>query len=132
MFVINEQDRIEYVACEPRKVEEEMKVLLGQIKKLLNEDLSDLEVFFYAAQIHLVFVKIHPFQDGNGRMARLLEKWFLLEKLGQDAVAVELEKNYFIHRKDYYDNLRRLGLKYEALDFSKALPFLLMTINSLK
>lgn len=132
MFVINEQDRIEYVACEPRKVEEEMKVLLGQIKKLLNEDLSDLEVFFYAAQIHLVFVKIHPFQDGNGRMARLLEKWFLLEKLGQDAVAVELEKNYFIHRKDYYDNLRRLGLEYEALDFSKALPFLLMTINSLK
>lgn len=132
MFVINEQDRIEYVACEPGKVKEELSVLFDRIKELLATDLPDLEVFFYAAQLHLVFVKIHPFQDGNGRMARLLEKWFLLEKLGQDAVAVELEKNYFIYRKSYYDNLRKLGLEYDNLDYSKALPFLLLSINSLK
>jgi len=39
------------------------------------EVLTDSELFF-AALIHLVFVKIHPFDDGNGRAARLLEKWF--------------------------------------------------------
>ncbi|WP_220392957.1 Fic family protein [Chitinophaga lutea] len=33
--------------------------------------------------IHLVFVKIHPRADGNGRSARLLEKWFLAVKLGK-------------------------------------------------
>lgn len=132
MFVINEQDRIEYVACEPGKVGGDLNLLFDRIGELLAADLPPLEVFFYAAQIHLVFVKIHPFQDGNGRMARLLEKWFLLEKLGQDAVSVESEKNYYVHRSDYYHNLRRLGLEYQNLDYTKALPFLLMTINSLK
>ena len=62
-------------------------------------------------------------QDGNGRTARLLEKWFLLEKLGQDAVSVELEKNYYVNRKAYYDNIRRIGLEYQTLDYSKALDF---------
>lgn len=132
MFVINEQDRIEYVACEPGKIGGELDLLFDRIGELLAADLPPLKVFFYAAQIHLVFVKIHPFQDGNGRMARLLEKWFLLEKLGQDAVSVESEKNYYVHRSDYYHNLRRLGLEYQTLDYTKALPFLLMTINSLK
>jgi len=70
-------------------------------------------------------------QDGNGRTARLIEKWFLLEKIGKQAASIELEKNYYRRRKEYYDNIRRLGLDYETLDYSKGLDFLLMTIGSL-
>lgn len=132
MFVLNEQDRIEYVACEPFQVRAELKTFFEDVNRLLLQDLTVLETFFYAAQIHLVFVKIHPMQDGNGRTARLLEKWFLLEKLGQDAVAIELEKNYYINRKAYYDNIRQLGLEYQTLDYGKALEFLLMTVGSLR
>ncbi|MGB1207414.1 MAG: Fic family protein [Chitinophagales bacterium] len=131
MFVINGKNRIEYIACEPYKVKEELEVLFAKISELLNADLSVLESFFYAAQIHLVFVKIHPMQDGNGRTARLLEKWFLLQKLGQDAVSIELEKNYYVNRAAYYQNIRKIGLEYQTLDYSKALDFLLMTVNSL-
>lgn len=50
------------------------------------------EIFYYAAFVHLVFIKIHPSQDGNGRTARLLEKWFLIEKMGEKATAVQLKK----------------------------------------
>ncbi|MEZ5056274.1 MAG: Fic family protein [Saprospiraceae bacterium] len=132
MFVLNEEDRIEYVACEPTKVGRELNSLFDQIEDLFQKELSTLEAFFYASQIHLIFVKIHPMQDGNGRTARLLEKWFLLEKIGKDAVSVDLEKNYFVNRKDYYNNIKKLGLEYENLDYSKALDFLLMTINTLK
>src|SRR5690554_1879511 len=88
---------------------------------------------------HLVFVKIHPFQDGNGRTARLLEKWFLMEKIGQKATAVQLEKNYYKHLEDYYKhledyyaNIRKLGLEYEVLDYRKSLDFLLMTVNGME
>ncbi|KAA3638687.1 MAG: hypothetical protein DWQ02_04795, partial [Bacteroidetes bacterium] len=107
-------------------------VFFEKVEVLLNSKLSVTEAFFYAAQVHLVFVKIHPLQDGNGRTARLLEKWFLLEKLGQEAVSVELEKNYYINRKAYYDNIRKLGLEYPSLDWTKALDFLKMTIMSLQ
>jgi len=56
----------------------------------------------------------------------------LKEKLGNNAFYFELEKNYFLNRSVYYKNIRILGLEYENIDYSKALDFLLMTINSLK
>ena len=132
MFVLNEDDRIEYVACEPRKVKEEWKKLFSDVKKLRKAKLTTIESFYYAAYIHLVFLKIHPLQDGNGRTARLIEKWFLREKLGDKAIAIELEKNYYKNKPKYYDNIREIGLDYEGLEYNKALNFLLMTISSLK
>ncbi|MBC7418504.1 MAG: Fic family protein [Pedobacter sp.] len=39
------------------------------------------EVFYCSSLIHLFFVAIYPSSDSNGRIARLLEKWFLAEKL---------------------------------------------------
>ena len=131
MFVINSNDRIEYVATEPTKVRSELNKLFKDINLLQKTNLDDFEVFYYAAYIHLAFVKIHPFQDGNGRAARLLEKWFLIEKLGEKATAVQLEKNYYKNLEAYYSNIKSLGMEYETLDFSKALNFLLMTVNSL-
>lgn len=132
MFVLNENDRIEYVACEPRSVKSEWNKLFKDIKKLRKADLSIMEIFYYASFIHLVFLKIHPLQDGNGRTARLIEKWFLREKLGDKAISIELEKNYYSNKSKYYDNIRTIGLDYEGLDYGKGLDFLLMTVWSLR
>jgi len=132
MFVINHEDRIEYVAAPPDLVKTELQKLVTDIQVLENTDLSLAEVFYFAAYIHLVFVKIHPFQDGNGRMARLLEKWFLIRKLGREAISIPLEKNYYQHLEVYYSNLKKLGLEYENLDYRKSLDFLLMTVSGLK
>ncbi len=132
MFVLNEADRIEYVACEPKKVKSAWNNLFNDIKKLRKSDLSTIEVFYYASFIHLVFLKIHPLQDGNGRTARLIEKWFLREKIGDKAIAIELEKNYYTNKPKYYDNIRAIGLDYETLAYKKGLDFLLMTVNSLR
>ncbi len=131
MFVINNNEQIEYVATSPDQVNTELEKLFQDIETLQSKELNSYEVFYYASLIHLVFVKIHPFQDGNGRTARLLEKWFLLEKLGDQANAVQLEKNYFIKLSDYYRNIKKLGIEYEALDYRKSLDFLLMTVQSL-
>lgn len=127
MFVINSDDEIEYVAASPGILKDELDSLFDDVDVLLREDLDPFEVFYFAALLHLVFVKIHPFQDGNGRAARLLEKWFLTECIGNKATAVQLEKNYYKKRDDYYANIRKIGLEYENLDYTKALDFLLMT-----
>jgi len=131
MFVINSDDLIEYVAASPEFVNSELGKLFRDIEKLQSKSLNSFEVFYYASLIHLVFVKIHPFQDGNGRTARLIEKWFLLEKLGENANAIQLEKNYWQKLKEYYNNIKKLGLEYEELDYKKSLDFLLMTVQSL-
>jgi Fic family protein len=49
-----------------------------------------------AALLHIEFVKIHPFVDGNGRTARLLLN-FELMKHGYPPIVIENEK-----RADYY------------------------------
>ena len=131
MFVINSDDQIDYVAASPEIVNQELDKLFHDIEILVANDLDAFEVFYYASLIHLVFVKIHPFQDGNGRTARLIEKWFLIEKMGQKAASVQLEKNYFKHLKEYYSNIKVLGLEYDELDYNKALDFLLMTVNGI-
>jgi Fic family protein len=131
MFVLNSNDQIEYVAASPNDVRPELEKLFCDIKLLQDKDLNSYEIFYYASLIHLVFVKIHPFQDGQGRTARLIEKWFLLEKLGEKANSIQLEKNYYQNLKAYYNNIKKLGLEYEELDYKRGLNFLLMTVSSI-
>jgi Fic family protein len=131
MYVTTEDGRIEYVAALPFEVTAEMEKLYADIAILLAEKMAVEEVFFLAALIHLVFVKIHPWNDGNGRSARLFEKWFLAQKLGDKAWFIQSEKHYYTHHQAYYNNIRALGLEYPLLDYTKALPFLLMLPQSL-
>src|SRR6516164_4405728 len=59
-----------------------------------------------AALAHLYFVCIHPFEDGNGRIARALAEKALAQNLGQPsliALAYTIERK----RKDYYAALER-------------------------
>jgi Fic family protein len=63
--------------------------------------------------------------DGNGRSARLLEKWFLASKLGKAAWSVNSEKYYWDHRPAYYQHIA-LGFNYYALHWERCIHFLLM------
>ena len=60
---------------------------------------SDLDSIELAAFVHAEFVRIHPFQDGNGRTARLLLN-FMLMKAGYQPVIIEAKD-----RPVYYESL---------------------------
>ena len=132
MYIATDDGKIEYVAISPYELKAEMKLFYKDLTILLNLKMSIEEVFFYAAFIHLVFVKIHPWNDGNGRTGRLLEKWFVAQKLGKKAWFLQSEKNYYNQHQQYYANLRALGIEYVELDYIQAMPFLLMLPNALK
>lgn len=59
----------------PEELDEKMHSFILQLPKL-KEELHPVE---YAAMVHIIFVNIHPFTDGNGRVARLLMNLALLQ-----------------------------------------------------
>lgn len=119
-----------YLAIEAEFVAAEMNVFFQEVKMLLESELSEEEVFYFASMIHLRFVHIHPFRDGNGRAARLLEKWFLASKIHEKFWKLPSEKFYKNHQQEYYNNIN-LGMNFYALDYSKCIPFLQMLPQSL-
>ena len=133
MLIMEQQtNRVQYEAASSTIVEQEFKRFWKELTALINKQLSIEQVFYYASLIHLVFVKIHPFNDGNGRTARLLEKWFLAAKLGDKAWYIGSENYYYQNIQAYYNNLARTGLFYDELEYEKGVPFLLMLPNALK
>ena len=75
----------------------EMEALLSWYN---NSNLSAIEK---AARLHWGFVKIHPFEDGNGRLARLLVSLTFLNSDKSDKFCRNLE-NYFALDRDRYGN----------------------------
>lgn len=64
-----------HVYCPPERVPEEMARLVEGARRLESEG-APPEVF--AAWLHHAFTQIHPFQDGNGRVARALASLIFL------------------------------------------------------
>lgn len=132
MLIMEQQtNKIKYEAASAAIVKNQYQLFWDELENILKAPLQPHEAFYYASLIHLLFVKIHPFNDGNGRTARLLEKWFLAEILGEKAWYLGSEYYYYTHLQEYYNNLAIVGLFYESLDHNKSLPFLLMLPNSL-
>lgn len=124
VYIFSEGSKV-YTGAPPDAVQDEFERFFRDVDILLERELTVSECFYFAAMLHLVFVKIHPFADGNGRMARLVEKWFLAEKLGANAWFIESEKLYQKRIKSYYRNLS-IGDTYANTDYALSMPFLLM------
>lgn len=136
MFVFDSRGII-YAAVEAEHVAEEMRAFFADVQKLRRAELTVDGAFYHAALMHLVFVHVHPFEDGNGRTARLLEKWFLASRLGPHAWQIPSEEYYWRHRPAYYQALR-LGPNFYTLRYDPApewpgcLPFLTLLPQALR
>lgn len=133
MLILEQRtQQVTYEAASAARVAHEFEEFWEELAALLDQKLSTTAVFYFASLIHLVFVKIHPFNDGNGRTARLLEKWFISSHLGEKAWYLASEHYYYTHLSTYYHSLARVGLFYEELNYEKSLPFLTLLPNALK
>jgi len=79
----------------------EVPFLIEEMVKGLNTNPNDLSPTELAFQSHLWLVSIHPFTDGNGRVARLLAALVLLKR-GYLPVIVRVER-----RSSYIQVLQR-------------------------
>jgi Fic family protein len=124
------QSGLEYMAIEPHLVAGEMDVLFAILAELLQKKQAPAERFFWGSWLHLMITLIHPFSDGNGRMARLCEKWFLATTLGEQSYEIPLEEHYWKNRSQYYSTLK-LGVNYWEVDMKKASPFFMLLPQAL-
>lgn len=120
-----------YMAIEPEFVEKEMKLFFQDLNELILSDLNEIEVFYFASLVHLRFAHIQPFRDGNGRAARLIEKWFVAEKLGHVFWKMPSEEYYKNNQARYYETIN-LGVNFYELNYDKCIGFIEMLPNCLK
>jgi Fic family protein len=87
----------------PSKVKEKMAIL---ISSYLNEDNIDINTVI---DLHYNFEKIHPFQDGNGRVGRLIMfKECLKNNIVPFIIEDEYKQFYYMGLKEYPKSKKRL------------------------
>ena len=110
------RDGIVHEYCPPEHVQSEMSRLFSFYEAMRRQTLpTEVE----AAWLHHRFVRIHPFQDGNGRVSRLLMAYVYLRKGevppvvsndGRDAYIDSLERADRGDLKAFSDHLRNLAM----------------------
>ena len=81
--------------------------LISSMLESLNDD--DGPVLVRAAMAHLNLVMIHPFRDGNGRMARALQTLVLAKERIVAPVFSSIEEYIGRNTKEYYQVLGEVG-----------------------
>lgn len=71
-----ERNGIKYLYCPPEHVEAEMDRMLEIYNNLCEQQINPLII---ATWVHHAFTTIHPFQDGNGRVVRLVASMILIK-----------------------------------------------------
>jgi Fic family protein len=91
------RERVHYEAPSASRVPQEMTAFL----RWFNED-SELDLVLKAGIAHLWFVTIHPFDDGNGRIARALSDMLLARSEESAHRFYSMSAQIRAEREDYY------------------------------
>lgn len=120
------KERIHYIAPSPDRVEKEMEDFISWFN-----DYCPVSPVIRSAIAHLWFVSIHPFEDGNGRLARILGDIYLARgdksKFRFYNVSSEINRD----KNHYYNTLERI--QHGNGDITEWLVWYLRTLlNSIK
>ena len=108
--------KVHFEAPPAAAVPNEMRRFFEWYRETGPEGTARLPMLTRAGICHLYFVSIHPFEDGNGRIARALSEKSLAEGLGKPALialSAEIQRN----RRAYYDMLERSNKRNEITDW---------------
>lgn len=81
----------------------------GLIDEFVESIAEDHPVIVRGAMAHLNLAMIHPFSDGNGRMARCLQSLVLAQERIVEPVFASIEEYLGAHTQQYYDVLAEVG-----------------------
>jgi len=93
------KEKIHYVALPYKQINSDIKYLLSYINN------SDDNIYIKSAIAHLWFVTIHPYDDGNGRIARIISDYIISKEFGLEYKYFSISNAILKERKYYYNHL---------------------------
>ena len=117
------KEKVHYEAVKPEFVKTEMDTFL----EWFNND-SSLDLVLKAAIAHFWFIIIHPFDDGNGRIARAITDMLLARAEGSGERFYSMSSQILAERKHYYEVLQKV--QYSLRDITEWLDWFLHCLKN--
>lgn len=93
------KEKVHYVGLPSNRINKDIDSLLNYINQ------SDDDIYIKSAIAHLWFVTIHPYDDGNGRIARTISDYIISKEFGINYKYFSISSAIAKDRKNYYNNL---------------------------
>lgn len=103
-YVVNNIGSVIYTPPQASKI----PALMKEFTKWINEESALNLPVISSGIIHYHFVEIHPFTDGNGRVARALGTWELLRRKFDTLHIFAIDDIIYEHKKNYYSALNNV------------------------
>jgi Fic family protein len=88
----------------------ELPAGLGSFERYMNTS-DQLPPLVQCALLHYQFETLHPFNDGNGRVGRLLITLYLVSRGVLEQPVLYLSAYLKIHQQEYYDRLQQVRVE---------------------
>jgi len=117
------QEKVHFQAPPAERLGKEMTVFLNWLNST-----ADTDAVIKAGVAHLWFVTVHPFEDGNGRIARVIADMLLARAEESDRRFYSMSSQIRTERKKYYAVLEKT--QKGSLDITHWLEWFLDCIES--
>lgn len=107
---------------------EKLPAYMASLIDFINakDNINDL---LKSAIIHFYIAYLHPYFDGNGRIARLVHLWYLIQNGYQSVLYVTLSSQINKSKKAYYDAFTKIEENSKISGKIDVTPFLIYFVN---
>lgn len=119
---VKKENEIIYTAPESILVPSLMKCLF----EFLNDKENEIHPLILSALFHYYFVYIHPFSDGNGRIARFWAS-LILTNWNPNFKYIPVEEEMYLKQEEYYNSIAKCHINGNANEF---ISFVLNCVNT--
>lgn len=123
VFIVGGQ--VEHQGLEPKKLPEYM----AQLIEFSGSD-TGMNDLLKAGIIHFYIAYLHPYFDGNGRMARLMQLWYLVQQGYSSALFIPFSSYINKSKSAYYKTYTQIEKNYEISRMIDVTPFLVYLIEN--
>lgn len=94
----------------------------------INEE-DKMDEVLKSIVIHYYFAYLHPYFDGNGRMARLMQLWYLVNKGYSQALFIPFSSYINESKSAYYKAFEQITINKKISDLTDITPFIIYFID---